>query len=157
FEPVERDPLQDHVFGHAAGLASEQIERRVGDSQKTTVTRLAPGAITGLVHEGQVGGDRRIELPLELGNPGTGRGPSARRHAASLTTPGHTLVAIMRAVRITERADGNELIHDLRDVREEFADLYSRNFGLNRLEFAADFNRSARLEVPHVEVRRTAG
>ena len=54
-------------------------------------------------------------------------------------------------------ANAGELVPHAGLQREVFADLHAGNVGLDRLEFAAEFGRSVRLEVVHVHVRRAAG
>src|ERR1700722_11925232 len=43
------------------------------------------------------------------------------------------------------------LVHYLGNFRKVFADYYARSFRVDRLEFAADFFGSIRLEIPHID------
>ncbi len=77
------------------------------------------------------------------------------RHVVALALAGHDQrVGVL--VDRHDRADAGELVPHLGLHREMFADLHSRNVGLDRIEFAAEFDRRIGLEVVHVHVRRTA-
>ena len=71
----------------------------------------------------------------------------------ALNTRGNLGVLVTRA---DERADDGELVHHLRDVGHQFADLDAGDFGLDRLKLAAHVGRRVRLRIPDVDVARSA-
>lgn len=59
-----------------------------------------------------------------------------------------TVVALVMA----NRADNRILVRDRGELRKVFADLDPRNVGVDRLELAANFDRSFRLGIKRLEV-----
>ena len=68
----------------------------------------------------------------------------------------HALKRRMLALGSDQSSDHRELIHSLRQQRHMFADFDAFHVRVNRGKLSAIFNRSQRLEVEHVLMRRPA-
>ena len=70
--------------------------------------------------------------------------------------PGQDVVRIVAVVFVRVGADQRGPVHDLGDLRQQFADLRPGNRAGDRLQLAADIGGSLRLEVEHVLMGRAS-
>ena len=129
----------------------------MGGADESSRTGLAPGPVARRVHQGQVRRHTGSGRTLDLGNPGSQRGPAPDRRLLLMSPPGHALVPIVASLGSDDGADDRKLVGHLRQARKELADFHAGNVRLDRAEFTSHLARRVRLEIPEVDVRGTAG
>ena len=151
-EAVQRDAVEGHV-GHQFAVGAHG---GVAQAEEAGIARVAPLHVAHLRGEPDEGRDGLIDLPLQFGDDGAEAWHMVLRDfgggVAALADMGVVFVA-----RADEGANDRELVHHLRDVGHQFADLDAGHFGLDRLEVAANVGGRVHLQVEHILVRRPAG
>ena len=102
------------------------------------------------------GGGDRIDLPGHL-----------RDHGPQIRTPippgfihritGQVLETGVFVTQADNRSDGDGTVHDVGHLRQQFADLYTRQTRADRIEFATNFRRSFCLQVKRVLMGNSPG
>ena len=156
-EFFEGDSFEGHAFGATAGFASDEIERGMANTEESATTGFAPGPVTGVIHECDVGRNCLADGAGHFGHPGTAGWPATWRLSAPFAAACHALVGIVSAIGIRERANEYELVHVFRHAGKEFAHEHAGDACGDGGEFAAEFGGGIGFGVPHVKVRGTAG
>lgn len=110
-----------------------------------------PGVRQQVVLVGQVLGDDRADVGQVVRNP-----LLDPLHDLTAEQVVHRVEVIADRPRVRHRTDQAEMIRDLRELRMQFRKVHAGHLRRNRLVRATDLERCLGLEVPGVDVARSA-